>query len=386
MVNILMLKFVTVFAFFALFVSAFASWSGAGESVAGWNDFTTMLNAGPGGWFIATPQPPGTSGFTDFSDTYSVTYPHLKSWDNGTCASGAPNDPDPFVVFPNPRITDNLAPTHRENFVLYPLNDDVNNTGFFMSWAYWTTATPYGWWDTQSVQFEKGDWTISTYVLSNRTNVKYTFGWTVQAISSQGDPPSAGGQHCGPTGGFFSQVFNPNYPSSLSNKSFSNTKITPFVIHVKVDSPITLVDNGGIEIIIELLWATVGTTVVNDPITFLTEPGNFTKLDAPPSHGSLSVCPNGDVFCAIGHFFGSVVSWIGFVIVGFIWLVITFFTLLVWLLVIISVFFIALFALSFSGAFGPAGAFIGIFTTIFLVYLIITIIYWARGTSGSIGV
>lgn len=336
--NPLLIKFIACYAIFAVFLAAFAQWSEAGEEVEGWNAFTSTLTGGPQDWFFDAPAPPAGARFGDAFSTYYGDL-EVNATDHCSAAYSA-------------RDLDVFEPQQRVN-VLVP-----EGTGLS-----WHNGAP----GSAVLTWAEGDWTAYIYLAVGVTG---TYSFRVGVWLGSGT-----GGECVDT-----KIFSYNQTVSLTARADyldPNGIKDVITYHVKVNHQIVENDYGGLILTMQFLD---GPGPYN--IAVWTGPDIPLRIATPPA--SLDTCAY-DVFCSVGRFFGTIIGWIVFIFLGIAWVISVVFITLAWLVVVSVMFFGGLFALSFSGIFGPAGAIIGVFTIVFLAYLILTMAYWIRG-SGSIGV
>ena len=323
----LIIKFVTVFGLFALFLTAFL---GTSTGISGWDSYVSTLNAGP--QLPTMPQAPTRRNFVSFATFYLRNY------------SG--------VVCPTDQSGGGLDVRDREPTrasVTLNASADPNNLSQGQVW---------GMAFDRSYVVYQGSW----------TNVLY-FNVT----------PAAGPA---PEIFVFGSVFWPDtncvgyQPLFTSLISLSLPRAGNATIYI--DSPVIEAFNATAGAVLTIhVFQTAGSQVVK----LLMGPGTDSLMQSP---GFEPIIDCSGLEC-VGYWAQAFVASSAFVAGSIIIGIVSGVLAAAWFFSIVGLFFVALFALSFSGLFGPASALIGIFTTVFLSEVVLFLVGLIRGTSGSYG-
>jgi len=335
--NVMLLKFIVFFAIFAMFVTSYAEWSGGGEEVAGWTSFTSSLSAGPYN-FIA-PNSPDTAKSP------------IRNYFWYGLSSDCPNNPLGAIAIASGAPREDLQPSfYGDNGTFIPLNKTAT-----MSYV-------------NDITFVPGTWTIVVNIVwfnvtypAPQLKIKLSLG--VMTDSTQVTPCNRG-----------EALFNTTFPviahdrvnGTGSNYLHYATLIWSFDISNEFLLPFN-----------QLMWIDVNMTGQNgiDHAVVMELTPRYSTANFPHAKGLWDT-----------PIIGQALSWFLYVLALCGWVLLVAGAIVVWFIIVTSLFFFALFALSFSGIFGPFGVVVTIFTTVFLSYLVMTVLYFFRGTSGSIGV
>lgn len=335
----------------ALVLSAYVEWEGGDPetdpSLAPWEDFTDTLGGGPGAWMPAFPAAPGTEVTTQPPPPDWVTrdYYYLNHT-GGLCAdrySLVEHEPAAFTGWSiNSQYPMPTPPTYFDTV--------FNSTG-----------------GNYHLQFRDGEWKFSVYyrreVNLTTAVLDYNMTFSLWTLDSS----------CARERVIWEVAANLSTYMALEYRfDYSTNRSLP------VDIPV----DGGVILSVQMfgVWEDGHwNSDMNDifPLVFYTSPEDASFISAPSSAAmvnAVAVAPC-DFFCQIGN----TLAWIAwlFLVVG--WVILAIIITIAWFFYTVVLFFFALFSLSFTGVFGPFGVVVGIVTTVFLAYLILTLIYLIRG-------
>ena len=351
-----MIKFVAFYAILALVLSAYVEWEGGDPetdpALAPWVAFTNTLGGGPGAWMPGFPAAPGSEVTTQppppdwiTRDLYYVNHTGGLCADRYSLSEHPPAALTEWNInsdYPNP-----TAPTY--------FDTEFNSTG-----------------GNYHLQFRDGEWKFSIYY-ARRVNITidvlfYNMTFSLWTLDSS----------CVRVQTIWEVAANlSTYMAVEYRFDYSTNRSLP------VDIPV----DGGIILSLAMfgVWTSDGhwNDDMNDifPLSFYTSPEDKSFITAPSSKAmappvAVADC---DWFCQIGN----ALAWIAWIFLVIGWVILAIIITIAWFFYTVVLFFTALFSLSFSGIFGPFGVVVGILTTVFLAYLILTLIYLVRGSEAT---
>lgn len=353
----ILLKFIACFAILAVFLISFAEWSGGAEQVQGWTDFTNTLTGGPSQWYFATPSPPVSSNAGDIVSSYVMMFPQ-KVGNPVTCGVNSPfnsmtnQQPQEEMV-----LNEIWANGPTDDSTLWGYGISLAGTGIVLTAGDWTFRGFFTWWGYPE----------ETQTIDMRIDI---IGEDNIAMS------------CAVIGPLMSYRTNVTFETGVLTEVVWTTR----------NNQQELPTDGIIIVIIRLLWDANPAPGPPDVFQFNSNAysinggmdiTNTTRLTSPPVHAA-DRCENS--LCSVGEAFSSIGRWIGFIVVGFFWIIATIVATIGWMIFTVALFFNGMFALSLGATFGPLGPLVSVITTCFLATVILSVIYIIRGTSGSLGV
>ena len=165
-----------------------------------------------------------------------------------------------------------------------------------------------------------------------------------------------------------------NYTATFGKEVTLTNKNKSVEWHVKNPVRSDMFVHGGLVLLMELAHVHhIGSDVdlMNHLIIHQTTDTEF-KLALPPADTDTDVCNN--IFCAVANFFSSLAQWSFYIIAFLFWIFYFIGVIIVWTFVTTILFFTALFNLSLSGAFGPAGALVLVIMVVFVAFILLTVI------------